>query len=286
MRERKVWRAPAWLFPDLRGIADPGQEPDHRGEVVLHREQYVSREDIERDRQFAFEIPAGRGWATADREENNPGGTIRGLGPNHTRRGGRASVPKRGVHWPPYVVGLLVTPVSMCIDRGQLEHPKKRLRQRPAHVVTFDRGWRGLYGTATDLLVLVRHAPKREGFGLHRIARTVRRDGGERDAHLLLNDGYDGALRIPSGGDLDWYVRHDSERFLRLVDLTWHDAGPGVVVDGAAALPTPLVDDVATRFPEVSQVSVRADLLRDPGEVDRVGAEVSAMLLEADGGTG
>jgi hypothetical protein len=286
MRERKVWRAPAWLFPDLRGIADPGQEPDHRGEVVLHREQYVSHADVERSRHFAHQIPAGRGWTSADREENNPGGTLRGLGRNHTRRGGRASIPRRGVVWPEDVVGLLVTPVSMRLDRGQLEHPKKRLRQRPAHIVTCGRGWRALAGVETDLIVLVRHAPKREGFGLHRIARTVRRDGGERDAHLLLNDGHDGDLRSPSWEDLDQFVRKAADRFTRLVDLTWHDAGAGVVVDGSRALPERLADDATERFPEVSQVSVRGDLLRDPGEVDRVAAEVSAMLLETDGGAG
>jgi hypothetical protein len=174
----------------------------------------------------------------------------------------------------------------MRIDRGQLEHPKKRLRQRPAHIVTCGRGWRALAGVETDLLVLVRDAPKGEGFGLHRIARTVRRDSGERDAHLLLNDGHDGDLRSPSCEDLDEFVRKAADRFTRLVDLTWHDAGAGVVVDGANALPGRLSDEATARFPEVSQVSVRGDLLRDPGEVDRVAAEVSAMLLEADGGAG
>jgi hypothetical protein len=138
----------------------------------------------------------------------------------------------------------------------------------------------------TDLLVLVRDAPKGEGFGLHRIARTVRRDGGERDAHLLLNDGHDGDLRSPSCEDLDEFVRKAADRFTRLVDLTWHDAGAGVIVDGANALPGRLSDEATARFPEVSQVSVRGDLLHDPGEVDRVAAEVSAMLLETDGGAG
>ena len=50
----------------------------------------------------------------------------------------------------------------------------------------------------------------------------------------------------------------------------------------------------SVRFPEVLQVSVRSDLLRDDGydllrdtsEVDRVAAEVSAMLLGAGGGGG
>jgi len=67
--------------------------------------------------------------------------------------------------------------------------------------------------------------------------------------------------------------------------LTWHDAGPGVVVDAARALPEQLAHAAAARFPEVFQVSVRADLLRDPADVDRVAAEVSAKLLEADVGT-
>jgi hypothetical protein len=283
MRARKVWRAPAWLFPDLRGIADPGQEPDHRGEVVLHREQYVSREDVERARHYAHQIPAGRGWTSANREENNPGGTMRGPGPNHTRRGGRASVPKRAISWPSDVEGLLVTPVSMRIDRGQLDHPKKRLRQRPTRIVTCGRGWRALAGEDTDLLVLVRGAPKGEWFGLHRIARTVRRDGGDSDAHLLLNDGHEGDLRSPSCTDLDEFARPIGERFTRLVDLTWHDGGNGVIVNGAGARPERLTDEATRRFPEVSQVSVRGDLVRDAAEVDRVAAEVSAMLLGQGG---
>ncbi len=284
MRERKVWRAPAWLFPDLRGIADPGQEPDHRGEVVLHPEQYVSREDAERYRGYMHPIPACRGWTIAHCEENHPGEILSGIGSARLRRRGRTTPPARGVDWPDDVVGLLVTPVGMRLDRGQLDHPKKRLRERPAHIVTCGRTWRGLHGRETDLLLVVRHAPEHEGFGLHRIARTVRRDGGERNAHLLLNTGHDGELNIPSHGDLDGFLlaRNTADRFTRLVDLTWHDAGPGVVVDGARALPEQLAYAAAARFPEVFQVSVRADLLRDPAEVDRVAAEVSAKLLEAD----
>ncbi len=104
-----------------------------------------------------------------------------------------------------------------------------------------------------------------------RILRTLRRDGD---------------LRSPSCEDLDEFVRKAADRFTRLVDLTWHDAGAGVVVDGADALPGRLSDEATARFPEVSQVSVRGDLLRDPAEVDRVAAEVSALLLEADGGAG
>jgi hypothetical protein len=146
--------------------------------------------------------------------------------------------------------------------------------------VTCGRSWRALAGEDTDLLVLVREAPKREGFALHRIARTVRRDGGDSDAHLLLNDGHDGDLSVPSSGDLDQFVRWTADRFMRLVDLTRHSGGNGVVVNGARALPERLADDATERFPEVAQVSVRADLLRDPVEVDRVAAEVSAMLLE------
>jgi hypothetical protein len=172
----------------------------------------------------------------------------------------------------------------MRLDRGQLEHPKKQLRQRPTHIVTCGRGWRALAGVDTDLLVLVRGEPEHEGFGLHRIARTVRRDGGERDAHLLLNDGHDGAHRSPSYDDLDQFVLQSADPVMRLVDLTWHDTGPGVVVDGASALPRRLADEATERFPEVSQVSVRGDLLRELAEVDRVAAEVSAMLLEAEGG--
>ncbi len=286
MRARKVWRAPAWLCPDLRGIADPGQEPDHQGEVVLHREQYVSIEDAKRYRGYMHQIPAGRGWTNAHREENHPGGMLKNIGPTYPRPGGRAVPPAHGVDWPDGVVGVLVTPVSMRLDRGQLVHPKKELRGRPARIVTCGRGWRGLCGTDTDLVVLVRDAPEDEGFGLHRIARTVRRDGGERDAHLLLNDGDDGAHRIPSYDDLDQFARQSADRFTRLVDLTWHDTGPGVVVDGASALPRQLEDEATERFPEVSQVSVRGDLLRELAEVDRVAAEVSAMLLEAGGKPG
>jgi hypothetical protein len=97
---------------------------------------------------------------------------------------------------------------------------------------------------------------------------------------------HDGDLRSPSCEDLDQFVRKAADRFTRLVNLTRHDAGAGVVVDGANALPGRLSDEATARFPEASQVSVRGDLLRDPGEVDRVAAEVSAMLLEADGGAG
>ncbi len=104
-----------------------------------------------------------------------------------------------------------------------------------------------------------------------------------RFAHTLLRDG---DLRSSSCEDLDEFVRKAADRFTRLVDLTWHDAGAGVIVDGANALPGRLSDEATARFPEVSQVSVRGDLLRDPGEVDCVAAEVSAMLLEADGGAG
>jgi hypothetical protein len=174
----------------------------------------------------------------------------------------------------------------MRLDRGQLEHPKKQLRQRPTHIVTCGRGWRALAGVDTDLLVLVRDAPEDEGFGLHRIARTVRRDGGQRDAHLLLNDGHDGAHRSPSYDDLDQFVLQSAAPVRRLVDLTWHDTGPGVVVDGASALLGRLADEATERFPEVSQVSVRGDLLRELAEVDRVAAEVSAMLLEVGGQPG
>jgi hypothetical protein len=104
-----------------------------------------------------------------------------------------------------------------------------------------------------------------------------------RVTHTLRRDG---DLRSPSCEDLDQFARKAADRFTRLVDLTWRDAGPGVVVDGANALPGRLSDEATARFPEVSQVSVRGDLLRDPGEVDRVAAEVSAMLHETDGGAG
>jgi hypothetical protein len=284
MRERKVWRAPAWLFPDLRGIADPGQEPDHQGKVALHPEQYVSREDADRYRCYQNPLPARRGWTAANEEENHPGGILSGTGWARASGRRRTSAFARSVDWPDDIVGILVTPVGIRLDRGPLDHPKKRLRECPTYVVSCGRTWRGLHGRETDLLLVVRHAPRHEGFGLHRIARTVRRDGGERDAHLLLNTGHDGELNIPSHGDLDSFLlaRNTADRFTRLVDLTWHDAGPGVVVDGARALPEQLAYAAAARFPEVFQVSVRADLLRDPAEVDRVAAEVSAKLLEAD----
>jgi hypothetical protein len=110
---------------------------------------------------------------------------------------------------------------------------------------------------------------RRRTAGPVRILRALRRDGD---------------LRSPSCEDLDQFFRKAADRFTQLVDLTWHDAGPGVVVDGANALPGRLSDEATERFPEVSQVSVRGDLLRDPAEVDRVAAEVSAMLLETDGG--
>jgi len=72
-------------------------------------------------------------------------------------------------------------------------------------------------------------------------------------------------------------------RFLRLVDLTCHEGGEGIVVDGAGALPRRLAVDATARFPEVFKVSVREDLLRNPVDVDRIAAEVSALLLPVDG---
>ncbi len=274
-----VWRAPAWLCPDLRGIADPGQEPDRDGMVVLHREQYVSRADAERDRHYQHWIPVNHGWTFANRDENCPGGTIERIRTPRPRTAGRAVPPDRGVDWPSDVVGLLVTPTGMRLDRGQLDHPKKRLRARPTRIMTVRRGWRGLVGEETDLLVLVRHAPVGTGLALHRIARTVRRDGGVSDAHLLLSHAAATDGSMPSAADLDDCVRYSAGRFTRLVELTHHRFGDGIVVDGARALPWRLAADATARFPEVSQVSVRADLLQDADDVERIAAEVSSMLL-------
>jgi len=279
MRERKVWRAPAWLCPDLRGIADPGQEPDHRGEVVLHREQYVSRVDAERHRGYQNPIPVRHGWTFANQEENHPGDILKHARTTPPRKAGRPVPFGREVDWPSDVVGLLVTPRGIRLDRGQLNHPKKRLRARPTQIMTVSRGWRGLAGTETDLLVLVRHAPVGGGLGLHRIARTVRRDGGDSDAHLLLSDGAVTDGRMPTRADLDYCVRYTSGRFTRLVELNQHRFGSGLVVDGPSVLPRQLADDATARFPEVFQVSVRTDLLEDADDVERIAAEVSSLLL-------
>ncbi len=84
---------------------------------------------------------------------------------------------------------------------------------------------------------------------------------------------------MPYAADLDHCVRYSSGRFTRLVELTHHRSGSGLVVEGPGVLPRQLADDATARFPEVSQVSVCADLLDDPADVERVAAEVSAMLL-------
>jgi hypothetical protein len=279
-----MWRAPAWLCPDLRGIADPGQVPDGAGLVVLHREQYVSRQDAERYRHYLHTIPAGRGWTGAHQDENHPGGILSGIGPTHPRPGGRGVPPDRGVDWPEDIVGLLVTPVSMRLDRGRLDHPKKRLRARPTRIVGCSRGWRGLAGERSDLLVVVRHAPAGAGFALHRIARTVRRDGGERDAHLLLTDAGGTGGRIPLDDDLDRFAREGADRATRLVELTHHRCGEGKVAAGPGAIDRRLTDVALARFEEVSQLSVREDLLRDAADVDRIAEEVSSLLLAPHGG--
>lgn len=284
MRERRVWRAPAWICPDLWGIADPGQEPDGDGRVELHREQYVSREDAERCRQYAHWIPGTKGWTGAHREENHPGDILESIGRALMDGQVGRPPPARGVGWPSDVVGLLVTPGSMRLDRGQLEHPKKRLRERPTTIMTCSRGWRGVAGSDTDLVIVVRHAPTSSiALALHRIARTVRRDGGDSAAHLLLNADDVAGGPIPADDDLHQCAWRGADRFVRLVDLAHHRSGDGLVVDGAGALPGRFAQDAALRFPEVLQVSVREDLLDDAGDVDRIAKEVSSMLLTTAG---
>lgn len=284
MKERKLWRAPAWICPDLWGIADPGQEPDEDGRVELHREQYVSREDAELCRHYAHWIPGLRGWTSAHREENHPGDILTSIGSAHMRSEGGRPLPARGVGWPSDVVGLLVTPGSMRLDRGQLEHPKKRLRERPTRIMTCSRGWRGVAGEDTDLVIVVRHAPTSSiALALHRIARTVRRDGGDSRAHLLLSDGNGTGEPIPADDDLHQCAWRGADRFVRVVDLAHHRSGEGLVVDGASALPRRLAQDATMRFPEVLQISVREDLLDDAGDVDRIATEVSSMLLATVG---
>lgn len=289
---RRTWHAPAWLCPDLRGLADPGQRPDGQGRVELHREQYVSHDDALRMRRYLNPIPATRGWTRAHQEENHPGDILAPVGPSRLQRDRHPGGRPGGVEWPDGVVGLLLTPLTMRLDRGQLDHPKKRLRERPTEILTLSRGWRGVVGQDTGLVLLVRHEPQGRGdargpgpmrgpgLALHRIARTVRRDGGSSEAHLLLREDGEGDGASPTEDDLDRYSFLARERFTSLVDLTHHASGPAIVTSGRRALPQPLATQVGRRFPDVLQLSVREDLLDDLADVDRIAAEVSAMLLE------
>ena len=146
--------------------------------------------------------------------------------------------------------------------------------------MTCARGWRGLIGDDSELILVVRHRPRGAGFGLHRIARTVRRDGGDNPAHLLLSLDASTDGQIPAGDDLDRCAQRNSGRFTRLVELTTHTSGPALVTAGASALPDAFALKATTCFPDVMQLSVREDLLDGEPDVDRIAAEVSAMLLE------
>jgi hypothetical protein len=276
------WRAPAWLCPDLLGIADPEPRPRALGTVELHREQYVSRHDAERYLHYMHPIAAGNGWATALKEENHPGDIplqqvrVHASLPGEPVRSGRAQL-----GWPDDVVGVLLTPGGFRLDRGALEHPKKRLRETPTRILHSPAGWRGIAGDGSDLILLVPHAPTGSGYGLHRIARTVRRDGGAARATLLLRTGRDGQRFAPGGSVIDEALFVAERPASRIVRLTRHDGGrslqttrrPDVVWGDSDGVRRPL---------QVLDVSVRDDLLEDV-DIDAVAAEVSVALLEPTG---
>lgn len=273
---RAAWRAPAWLCPDVRGIADPGQMPDARGTVELHREQYVSWSDADLYLHFLNPIPVGRGWTFMVREENHPGDIP--LSVVRVRRNASGAVTTAsGPDWPAGVVGILLTPGGMRLDRGHLDHPKKRLRHEPTRLVLCSNGWRGIRGPGP--LVLVRRGPHGggTGLGLHRLSRHLRELGEPRPA-LLLNDGrlFDGA--VPSDDDIEQFVRYD-ETPRRLVHLGAHEGGPGLRTGGRGDLPSS-VAALTGRFGSVVSCSVRQDLLRDPAEVDGIASEVALVALE------
>lgn len=274
---RTVWRAPAWLCPDVRGIADPGQTPDANGTVELHREQYVSWADADHYLRFLNPIPVGHGWTFMLREENHPGDIP--LTVVRVRRLASGGViTNQGPDWPHGVIGILLTPGGMRLDRGRLDHPKKRLRDEPTRLVLGSSGWRGIRGPGP--LVLVRRGPHGggTGLGLHRLARHLRELGEPRPA-LLLNDGrlFDGA--VPSDDDIEQFVRYGASPS-RLVHLGAHEGGPGLRTGGRGDLPSS-VADLAGRFVSVVTCSVRKDLLRDPAEVDRIAGEVAVVALDA-----
>ena len=274
------WRAPAWLCPDLRGIADPGQTPSPDGKVELHREQYVSRRDMERYVQHRHPIPASKGWTTALREENHPKNIpldriqVR-IGPPVAQR--RSGPPP--LEWPDDLAGVLLTPSGIRLDRGGLEHPKKRLRERPTRILHCTTPWRGIAGEDADLVVLVPHAPKGPGLGLHRCARTVHRDAGATSPHLLLNTGRDGPHVEIDASNLHEVLRSGTVR--RIVRLARHRAG--------GSLRTEHYDDIEwrddtgeLRTVRATELSVRDDLL-EGGDVDALAAEVSLALLDTSG---
>ena len=274
------WRAPAWLCPDLRGIADPGQRPSPDGKVELHREQYVSRHDMERYARHMHPIPATKGWTMALQDENHPGeiplDRIRvRIGPPVVQRS--SNPPK--LEWPDDLVGVLLTPSGIRLDRGGLEHPKKRLRERPTRILHCTTPWRGIAGEYADLAIVVPHAPKGPGFGLHRCARTVRRDADATPPHLLLNTGRDGPQVEPDASNLHEVLRSGTVR--RVVRLTRHRAG--------GSLRTDHYDDIEwrddtgeLRTVRAMALSVRDDLL-EGDDVDALAAEVSLALLDASG---
>lgn len=274
------WRAPAWLCPDLRGIADPGQRPSPDGKVELHREQYVSRRDMERYVQHMHPIPASKGWATALREENHPKDIpldriqVR-VGPPVAQR--RSGPPR--LEWPDDLAGVLLTPSGIRLDRGGLEHPKKRLRERPTEILHCTGGLRGIAGEGADLAIVVPHAPKGPGLGLHRCARTAYRDAGAPSPHLLLSTGRDHPQVEPDASNLHEVLRSGTVH--RVVRLTRHRA--------SRSLLTEHYDDIEwrddageLRTVRAMALSVRDDLL-EGGDVDALAAEVSLALLDRSG---
>lgn len=275
-----TWRAPAWLCPDLRGIADPGQRPSPDRKVELHREQYVSRRDMERYVQHMHPMPVSKGWTTALREENHPKNIpldrikVR-IGPPVAQR--RSGPPP--LEWPDDLVGVLLTPSGIRLDRGGLEHPKKRLRERPTEILHDTGALRGIAGEGADLVVVVPAAPKGPGLGLHRCARTAYRDAGATSPHLLLNVDRDDPQVEPGASELHSVLR--SGRVKRIVRLTRHHTG--------GSLRTEHHDDIEwrddtgeLRAVRAMALSVRDDLL-EGDDFDALAAEVSLALLDRSG---
>ena len=134
-------------------------------------------------------------------------------------------------------------------------------------------------GESADLVVLVPHAPKGPGLGLHRCARTVHRDAGATSPHLLLNTGRDGPHVEIDAPNLHEVLRSGTVR--RIVRLARHRAG--------GSLRTDHFDDIewrddtgGLRTVRATELSVRDDLL-EGGDVDALAAEVSLALLDTSG---